>query len=59
MQDEPFVAYLQLPCRTKVFRAIEERDVDTADLLGKAHGDQIVYQIRKLIAEDRRDQLDL
>jgi len=42
-----------------MIRAIEERDVDTADLLGKAHGDQIVYQIRKLIAEDRRDQLDL
>lgn len=42
-----------------MIRAIEERDVDTADLLGKAHGDQIVYQIRKLIAEDRRDHLEL
>jgi hypothetical protein len=42
-----------------MIRAIEEQDVETADLLGKAHGDQIVQQIRKLIAEDRRDVMDL
>ncbi|MBC2884358.1 GntR family transcriptional regulator [Ochrobactrum sp. CM-21-5] len=42
-----------------MIRAIEEQDVDTADVLGKAHGDQIVLQIRKLIADDRREHIDL
>jgi len=42
-----------------MIRAIEEQDVETADRLGKAHGDQIVQQIRKLIAEDRRDVMEL
>lgn len=42
-----------------MIRAIEEQDVETADRLGRAHGDQIVEQIRKLIAEDRRDLMEL
>jgi hypothetical protein len=42
-----------------MIQAIEQQDVDTADLLGKAHGDQIVHQIRKLIADDRREHIDL
>lgn len=41
-----------------MIQAIEQQDVDTADLLGKAHGDQIVHQIRKLIADDRREHID-
>lgn len=42
-----------------MIQAIEQQDVDSADLLGKAHGDQIVHQIRKLIADDRRENIDL
>lgn len=42
-----------------MIRAIEEQDIERADLLGKAHGDQIVQQIQKLIVDDRRDQLTL
>ncbi len=42
-----------------MIRVIEARDVEAADRLGKAHGDQIVEQIRKLIAEDRREEITL
>lgn len=42
-----------------MIQAIEQQDVDSADLLGKGHGDQIVHQIRKLIADDRRENIDL
>ncbi len=42
-----------------MIRAIEAQDVETADRLAGIHGDQIVGQIRKLIAEDRRDRVEL
>lgn len=35
--------------------AIEAQDTEAADRLASAHADQIVHQIQKLIAEDRRD----
>lgn len=38
-----------------IIAAIQARDVETADRLGRAHADQIVAQIRRLIAADRRD----
>ncbi|MGH6760799.1 MAG: GntR family transcriptional regulator [Phyllobacterium sp.] len=40
-----------------MIRAIEEQDIETADRLASGHADQIVGQIRKLIAEDRREQI--
>lgn len=39
--------------------AIETQDIERADRLAKTHADQIVHQIRKLIAEDRRDTVTL
>lgn len=39
--------------------AIAARDVAAADRLAAAHADQIVRQIQKLIAEDRRDPIAL
>ncbi|MCX8282127.1 GntR family transcriptional regulator [Phyllobacterium sp. 0TCS1.6C] len=40
-----------------MIRAIEEQDIDLADSLASGHADQIVKQIRKLITEDRREQI--
>lgn len=40
-------------------RAIETHDIEAADRLGGTHADQIVRQIRTLIAEDRREQIEL
>lgn len=40
-----------------MIRAIEDQDIETADRLASGHADQIVGQIRKLIAEDRREQI--
>lgn len=40
-----------------MIRAIEEQDIDLADSLASGHADQIVNQIRKLITEDRREQI--
>jgi DNA-binding GntR family transcriptional regulator len=37
-----------------IIAAIEARDVDTADRLAHQHADQIVSQIQRMIAEDRR-----
>lgn len=42
-----------------MIRAIENQDIDTADRLGSTHADQIVRQIRTLIAEDRREHIPL
>ena len=39
--------------------AIKAGDIEHADELARAHADQIVFQIRKLIADDRRDSVTL
>ena len=39
--------------------AIEARDVTLCDRLAKAHADQIVHQIRDMIARDRRQEIRL
>ncbi|NUH64923.1 GntR family transcriptional regulator [Sulfitobacter sp. S0837] len=38
---------------------LEARDVEKADALAKTHADQIVHQIQALIAQDRRQHIDL
>lgn len=43
----------------QMIAAIEARDVDTCDRLATAHADQIVRQIRALVASDRRRFLPL
>lgn len=43
----------------EMIRAIENQDIDLADSLGATHADQIVRQIRMLIAEDRREHIRL
>lgn len=43
----------------EMIRAIENGEVETADRLGSHHADQIVRQIRTLIAEDRREHIPL
>lgn len=42
-----------------IIAAIEARDVDAADRLASQHADQIVRQIQRLIAEDRRRPITL
>lgn len=42
-----------------IIAAIEAQDIDRADVLANAHADQIVRQIRKLFAEDRREPVTL
>lgn len=42
-----------------IIAAIEARDVELADRLAKEHADQIVAQIRTLIARDDRQTIDL
>lgn len=39
--------------------AVAARDVETSDRLARAHADQIVAQIQKLLSRDRRQHLDL
>jgi DNA-binding GntR family transcriptional regulator len=39
--------------------AIAARDVAQADVLAKAHADQIVGQIQQLMARDRRQEIAL
>ena len=39
--------------------AVEARDVEAADRLAKAHADQIVGQIQRMFAEDRRQTIAL
>jgi DNA-binding GntR family transcriptional regulator len=43
----------------EIIAAIEARDVDAADLLGKAHGEQIVEQIGRLLTRHERLDIDL
>lgn len=43
----------------QMVQAIESQDLETADRLGSTHADQIVRQIRSLIAEDRREHIAL
>lgn len=43
----------------EMIRAIEGNNLEAADRLGSTHADQIVHQIRTLIAEDRRDYIAL
>lgn len=42
-----------------IIAAIEARDVEAADRLASQHADQIVRQIQRLIAEDRRRPISL
>lgn len=42
-----------------IIRAIEDQDIEAAERLAKLHADQIVNQIRMLIAEDRREDIQL
>ena len=42
-----------------IIAAIEARDVDAADRLISQHADQIVHQIQRMIAEDRRRPMQL
>ena len=42
-----------------IIAAIEARDVDAADRLISQHADQIVHQIQRMIAEDRRRPVQL
>jgi DNA-binding GntR family transcriptional regulator len=42
-----------------IIAAIEARDVEAADRLASAHADQIVRQIREMIARDRRQPIAL
>lgn len=42
-----------------IITAIEARDIDAADRLASQHADQIVRQIQRMIAEDRRRPLAL
>lgn len=42
-----------------IIAAIEARDVETCDRLASAHADQIVGQIQRLIASDRRNLIAL
>lgn len=39
--------------------AIEARDIEAADRLGKAHADQIVGQIQRMFARDQRQEIAL
>ena len=39
--------------------AITARDIDASDRLAKAHADQIVRQIQKLLSHDQRQNIDL
>ncbi len=43
----------------QMIAAIAAQDLETADRLGATHADQIVRQIRSLIAEDRREHIAL
>ncbi len=43
----------------QIIAAIEARDVARSDVLARSHADQIVAQIRRMIALDRRQDLDL
>ncbi|WBU63731.1 GntR family transcriptional regulator [Paracoccus aerodenitrificans] len=42
-----------------MIRAIEDRDVAEADRIARLHADQIVGQIRRLISQDRRQDIAL
>ena len=42
-----------------IIAAITARDVDASDRLAKAHADQIVRQIQKLLSRDDRQNIDL
>lgn len=42
-----------------IIAAITARDVDASDRLAKAHADQIVRQIQKLLSRDERQNIDL
>lgn len=42
-----------------IIAAITARDVDSSDRLAKAHADQIVRQIQKLLSRDERQNIDL
>ncbi|MBA3910801.1 MAG: GntR family transcriptional regulator [Rhodobacter sp.] len=42
-----------------IIAAVTARDVETADRLAKAHADQIVRQIQKLLAWDQRQEISL
>lgn len=43
----------------EIISAIEARDIETCDTLAKAHADQITYQIRSMIASDKRHDIAL
>jgi len=43
----------------EIIAAIEARDIEAADRLSKAHADQIITQIRNMIAVDRRRDIAL
>jgi DNA-binding GntR family transcriptional regulator len=43
----------------EIIAAIEARDVGKSDVLARAHADQIVSQIRRMITEDRRLEIKL
>ena len=43
----------------RMLEAIEARDIDAADLLGKVHAEQIVVQVRKLFSPDERFDIAL
>ncbi len=42
-----------------IIAAIETRDVELCDRLGRAHADQIVRQVREFFARDQRDDVPL
>lgn len=42
-----------------IIAAIDARDIEEADRLARQHADQIVLQIQRLIAEDRRQPISL
>ena len=42
-----------------IIAAITARDIDASDRLAKAHADQIVRQIQKLLSHDQRQNIDL
>ncbi|MGI2034501.1 GntR family transcriptional regulator [Rhizobium panacihumi] len=43
----------------EIIAAIEARDIDAADRLGKAHGEQIVEQIGRLLTRHERQDIEL
>lgn len=43
----------------EIIAAIEARDMEKADALGKAHAEQIVYQVQKMFARDPKLDIEL